>query len=135
MARSAEPPIIALLACVDARIDTCELRGERRRYNYVVRTAGSILAEPEQQMLELAVKNGVRVVALTTHGDRAAEKVARDPALRARFPVIAAEVDARAQRIAQFEACPAIRQALAAGQLEIYRAHIETGTERLLVRR
>ena len=44
---------------MDARIYTNELVGDTRRYYYIVRTAGSVLAPPEQEMLELAVLNGV----------------------------------------------------------------------------
>lgn len=36
-----------------------------------------------EEMLELAVANGVKVVVLATHTDCAAEKVAGDPALAA----------------------------------------------------
>jgi hypothetical protein len=41
--RTARHPVVAILACMDARIDTSELVGDTRRYYYVVRTAGSVL--------------------------------------------------------------------------------------------
>ena len=59
---------------MDARIDTNELTGDTRHYYYVIRTAGSVLSEREEEMLELAVENGVELVVLTTHSDCAAEK-------------------------------------------------------------
>src|SRR3990167_8822225 len=37
--RTAEHPMVALLVCMDARIDTTELAGDTRGYYYVVRTA------------------------------------------------------------------------------------------------
>ena len=58
--RTARHPVVAILACMDARIDTSELVGDTRRYYYVVRTAGSVLSPAEQEMLELAVLNGVK---------------------------------------------------------------------------
>ena len=42
--RTARHPVVAILACMDARIDTSELVGDTRRYYYVVRTAGSVLS-------------------------------------------------------------------------------------------
>ena len=52
--RSTEHPLVAMLVCMDARIDTNELAGDTRRYYYVVRTAGSVVGDREQEMLELA---------------------------------------------------------------------------------
>lgn len=40
------------------------------------------MAAEEEEMLDLAVANGVKVIVLTRHSDCAAEKVAKDPALR-----------------------------------------------------
>jgi hypothetical protein len=40
------------------------------------------MAAEEEEMLDLAVANGVKVIALTRHSDCAAEKVVKDPALR-----------------------------------------------------
>lgn len=130
--RSTEHPLVALLVCMDGRLDTSELVGDTRRYYYVVRTAGSVLGLPEQEMLELAVQNGVRVVVLTTHSDCAAERAAHSPEQRQRFPALVSLVDQRKQRIAQFMARPLIRAALAAGRLEIKYARIDTHTERLV---
>ena len=49
--RTARHPVVAILACMDARIDTSELVGDTRRYYYVIRTAGSVLSPAEQEML------------------------------------------------------------------------------------
>jgi len=130
--RSTEHPVVAILACMDARIDTAELVGDTRRYYYIVRTAGSLLSPAEQEMLELAVLNGVRVIVLTTHTDCAAEKVAASPEKRAQFPEIVALLDQREKLIAEFKARPIIRDALARGELQIHRARIDTATDRVL---
>ena len=74
--RTVRKPLVAILACMDARIDISELVGDTRRYYYIVRTAGSVLSPAEQDMLELAVMNGVKIVVLTTHTDCAAEAAA-----------------------------------------------------------
>lgn len=130
--RSTEHPVAAILACMDARIDTAELVGDTRRYYYVVRTAGSLLSLPEQEMMELAVLNGVRVIVLTTHTDCAAEAVAASPEKRAKFPEIVSLLDRREELVEQFKARPIIRDAIARGDLEIHRARIDTNTDRLI---
>ena len=71
---------------MDARIDTNELLGDTRHYYYIIRTAGSVLSPREEEMLELAVENGVKLVVLTTHSDCAAEKAASEPETRKRYP-------------------------------------------------
>lgn len=131
--RTARHPVVAVLACMDARIDTSELMGDTRRYYYVVRTAGSVLSPAEQEMLELAVLNGVKIVLLTTHTDCAAEAAAADPELRAKFPALTALMDEREQRVEEFMARPTIRDAIAAGELQIKHARIDTTTDRLVV--
>jgi hypothetical protein len=131
--RTVRHPVVALLACMDARIDTSELVGDTRRYYYVVRTAGSVLAPPEQEMLELAVVNGVKVVVLTSHTDCAAEGAAADPELREKFPALAELMDKRTQHIEDFMQRPIIREAIEAGELTIKYARIDTDTDRLVI--
>ena len=131
--RTVRHPVVAILACMDARIDTSELVGDTRRYYYIVRTAGSALAPAEQEMLELAVVNGVKVVVLTTHTDCAAEGAAADPELRAKFPALAELMDKRTQHIDDFMERPIIREAIEAGELTIKYARIDTATDRLVV--
>ncbi len=126
--RSTHHPVVAVMVCMDARIDTNELMGDTRKYYYVIRTAGSVLGEREEEMLELAVENGVRVVLFTTHTECAAERVAADPASRAHYPALAAAVDERARRIAVFLARPAIARRVRAGELLVRRAEIDTHT-------
>jgi carbonic anhydrase len=118
---------------MDARIDTSELVGDTRRYYYVVRTAGSVLSPAEQEMLELAVINGVKIILLTTHTDCAAEGAAADPELREDFPALIALMDERARRVEEFMARPTIRDAIAAGELQVKHARIDTSTDRLVV--
>lgn len=124
--RSTHHPVIAVVVCMDARIDTNELMGDTRKYYYVIRTAGSVVSEHEEEMLELAVANGVRVVLFTTHTECAAERVAADPATRAQYPALSAAVEERERRIAEFLARPAIAARVRAGQLIVRRAEIDT---------
>ena len=131
--RTTRHPVVAILACMDARIDTSELVGDTRRYYYVVRTAGSVLSPAEQEMLELAVLNGVQVIVLTTHTDCAAEAAAADPELRKKFPALIGLMDEREQRIDEFKARPIIRDAIAEGKLVIKHARIDTSTDKLVV--
>ena len=131
--RTERHPVVAILACMDARIDTSELVGDTRRYYYVVRTAGSVLSPAEQEMLELAVVNGVKIILLTTHTDCAAEAAAADPVARKKFPALISLMDERERRVEEFMARPAIRDAIAAGELQIKHARIDTSTDRLVV--
>lgn len=132
--RTERHPLVALLVCMDARIDTNELVGDTRRYYYVVRTAGSVMSEREEEMLELAVANGVKLVVLTTHSDCAAERVAASAELRPRFPALARAVDERDAGVAKFLNRPAIAAAVAGGELAVKRVSIETLNDRLLAR-
>ena len=116
--RTPRHPVVAVLACMDARIDISELVGDTRRYYYVVRTAGSVLSPAEQDMLELAVLNGVKIIVLTTHTDCAAEAAAADPELREKFPALISLMDERVRRVEEFMARPTIRDAIAEGKLQ-----------------
>jgi carbonic anhydrase len=130
--RSTEHPVIAMLVCMDARIDTSELAGDTRRYYYVVRTAGSVLGVQEQEMLELAVQNGVKVIILTRHTDCAAEKAAADPEKRKAYPALTTAVDERDQRVAEFLARPVIADRIAKGELLVKNLTIDTTSDRLI---
>jgi hypothetical protein len=130
--RTTHHPLVAIVACMDARIDTNELAGDTRKYYYVIRTAGSVLAEKEEEMLELAVENGVKVVVLTTHTDCAAERAAKDPAQRARLPFLTQAVDERDARIHELLERPAIKTRMADGRLLVKLVDIDTMTERML---
>lgn len=127
--RSTNHPLVAMLVCMDARIDTNELAGDTRRNYYVVRTAGSVISPEEGDMLELAVTNGVKLVVLTRHTDCAAEKAAKSPELRARFPALVASVDEREQRVKEFLARPTIAARLASGELLVKEVLIDTSNE------
>jgi hypothetical protein len=124
--RTARHPVIAMVACMDARIDTNEIAGDTRRYSYVLRLAGSVLSEKEEEMLELAVANGVKVVVFTTHTDCAAEKVAADPERRKLFPRLSAAVDERSKRFDEFLARPVIQQKVAAQSLLVKWMDLDT---------
>jgi carbonic anhydrase len=130
--RSTEHPMVALLVCMDARIDTSELAGDTRHYYYVIRTAGSVLGDEEQEMLELAVRSGVKVLVLTRHTDCAAEAVAADPVKRAQFPKLSAAVDVRSAHVEAFLARPYIAEQIASGELLVEQLFIDTRTDQLL---
>ncbi len=129
--RSTHHPLVAMLVCMDARIDTLELTGDTRKYYYVIRNAGSVISEREEEMLELAVANGVKLVLLTSHSDCAAEKAAADPETRARYPKLVAAIAEREQRIRELLARPAIAAKIAAGELLVKRMRIDTSTDHL----
>src|SRR5690606_38467788 len=130
--RSTEHPVVALLLCMDARIDSSELAGDTRKYYYIVRTAGSVLGDTEQEMLELAVLNGVRLVVLTRHTDCAAEALARDPSRRNTFPALTAAVVEHDRRVAQFLSRPVIAERIGDGRLLVKRMVIDTNTDHLI---
>lgn len=129
--RSVMHPVVALVACMDGRLDTNEIVGDTRRFYYVLRTAGSVLSVMEEEMLELTVNNGVKVVVFTTHTDCAADKVARDPAKRAIYPQLSAAVDERKARFEEFLARPAIRERRDKGDLLVKWMDLNTATERV----
>lgn len=130
--RTVTHPVVALLVCMDARIDTNELVGDTRRNYYVVRTAGSVMSAEEEDMLELAVANGVKVIVVTRHTDCAAEKAAADAAKRAQYPALTTAVDERQQRLTEFLARPAVASRIASGELLVKQMLIETPTEQLV---
>lgn len=132
--RSTRHPVIAMVACMDARLDTNEIAGDTRRYYYVLRLAGSALAPKDEEMLALAVRNGVRVVVFTTHTDCAAEKVAADPERRKDFPALSKAVEERQARFEEFLALPVIRERLAAKELLVKWVDLDTLNERVLPR-
>jgi carbonic anhydrase len=130
--RTPRHPLVAIVACMDARIDTSELTGDTRKYYYIVRTAGSVLEEKEEEMLELAVENGVKVVVLTTHSDCAAERAAKDAAMRQRLPALTQAVDERDRRVRELLERPNIKSRIAAGTLLVKMVNIDTMTEQIL---
>lgn len=127
--RSKHHPKVAILACMDARIDTSELIGDTRGYYYVVRTAGSVISPIEQDMLELAVLNGVEVVILTSHTDCAAEKAAQDETLKKQLPSLTQAVLHREAMETQFLKRPNIAKRIQEGKLLVVSAEINTHNE------
>ena len=130
--RTARHPLVAIVECMDGRLDTHEVVGDTRTYYYVLRLAGSVLSEREGEMLELAVENGVKLVVWTRHSDCAAEKAASAPETRERYPALAHAVDEREARFEEFLARPAIAERIAAGELVVKIADIDTATDRLV---
>jgi carbonic anhydrase len=131
--RTPRHPLVAIVACMDGRLDTSEMVGDTRTYYYVLRSAGSVLSTREQEMLELAVQNGVKLVVWTRHTDCAAENVAATPALREQFPALAAAVDEREARFEEFLARPGIDSRIAAGELAVKVVDVDTRTDRIEV--
>lgn len=132
--RSTRHPLVAMVVCMDARIDTSELLGDTRKYYYIIRTAGSVLSPKEEEMLELAAENGVKAIVLTTHSECAAEKAAKDPASRARFPELTAAVDERSARARALIERPALATKIQEGTLIVKHAHIDTATDEIIIR-
>ncbi|MCB0331525.1 MAG: hypothetical protein KDD70_17760, partial [Bdellovibrionales bacterium] len=129
--RTSRHPLVALVACMDQRIDTAELTGDTRMYYYVIRTAGSILSEREQEMLELAVANGVKLILLTTHTDCAAEGAAASPESRALYPAMTQGVDNRENRFREFLERPVIAKRVANGELLIKEVLVDSKTRKM----
>lgn len=129
--RTPRHPVVAMLVCMDGRIDTNEVAGDTRTDYYVVRTAGSIIEPEEADMLELAVANGVKLVVLTRHTDCAAEKAAANPESREKYPALVASVDHRADRLQAFLQRPLIAQRLASGDLVVKQLMLDTTNGRL----
>lgn len=130
--RTTHHPPIAMLLCMDARIDVNDLTGDTRLEYYVVRTAGSVIGPAEAEMLELAADKGVKLIVLTRHTDCAAEKAAADPAAREKYPALTYGVEQRDQRVREFLARPSIAARIASGDLIVKELVVDTKTERLL---
>ena len=129
--RTSRHPLVATVLCMDARLDSAELMGDTRKYYYTLRTAGSVLSESTQDMLALAVANGVRVIVWTTHTDCAAEKVANSPQEPAKFPHLRDAVHDREAQLDVFLHRPDIAPRLADGTLSVVTARVDTETGRL----
>lgn len=132
--RSTRHPLVALVTCMDSRLDTNEIAGDTRRYYYVLRLAGSVLADKEEEMLELAVANGVRVVVFTTHTQCAADRAAQDPAQRKRYPKLTEAVEQRQARFREFLDRPTIRNQREGGKLLVKWVDLDTQNERVMMR-
>jgi hypothetical protein len=129
--RSVRHPVVAMVTCMDARLDTNEIAGDTRRYYYVLRLAGSVISVVEEEMLELAVSNGVKVVVFTTHTDCAAEKVAKDSVQRASFPNLSKGIDEREAKFREFLSRPLIREKLLQNHLLVKWMDLDTANERV----
>lgn len=130
--RTSRHPVVAMVTCMDSRLDTNEIAGDTRRYYYILRLAGSVLSLKEEEMLELAVDNGVEVVVFTTHSDCAAEKAAKDAEKRRRYPNLVQAIAEREARFEEFLARPGIREKSASGHLLVKWMDLDTATERVM---
>ena len=133
--RSVRHPVVALVTCMDARLDTNEIAGDTRRYYYVLRLAGSVLSPKEEEMLELAVNNGVEVVVFTTHTDCAAEKAARNAAQRKLYPNLVRAIEEREARFQEFLERPGVKKRAEEGHLLVKWMDLDTSTERVFPHR
>ena len=77
-------------------------------------------------MLVLAVANGVKVIALTTHSDCAAEKIAADAEKRKDYPALCAAVDSREERVEELLRRPLIADRMRRGELIIEWLNVDT---------
>ena len=127
--RSTHHPLVAIVMCMDARLDTNEIAGDTRRYYYVLRLAGSVISAKEEDMLELAVANGTKLVIFTTHSDCAAEKVSKDPREAALYPHLTQAVRERTAHFEEFLSRPNIQKRIRGGELLVKAMHIDTATE------
>jgi hypothetical protein len=71
------------------------------------------------------------VLVITRHSDCAAEKVAKDPAAREKYPVLAKAVDERDGKVKAFLARPVIAEKIASGKLIVKEVLIKTENEHL----
>lgn len=126
-------PLAALVICMDSRLDTNEIIGDTRKYYYIIRTAGSVIREKEEEMLELAVDNGVKLILFTTHTNCAAEAIASHPEKKKEFPFITSAVENREIELQKFLKRPKIAKKIAEGQLSVRRAHLDTDTEKMTI--
>jgi hypothetical protein len=130
--RSTHHPLAAMVVCMDARLDTNEIAGDTRRYYYILRLAGSVIAPKEEEMLELAISNGTKVVLFMTHSDCAAEKAAADPVQRALYPNMIQALSERKSRFKEFLARENVQRRIAKGELLVKWMHIDTNTDRIV---
>jgi hypothetical protein len=130
--RTSRHPVVAMVACMDARLDTNEIAGDTRRYYYVLRLAGSVLSEKEEEMLELAVANGVKVVVFTTHTDCAAEKAAADAQKSMWYPHLTRAIKERQARFDEFLGRDKIKERMNKGELLVKWMDLDTRNERVV---
>ena len=130
--RTPRHPLVAMVTCMDARLDTSEIAGDTRRYYYILRLAGSVLEPKEEEMLELAVANGTKVVVFTTHTDCAAERMAADVTQRPHYPALTAALEEREMRIQEFLERPAIKEKILQRELLVKRMKLDTATDRVV---
>jgi len=124
-------PLVAMVTCMDARLDTTEIAGDTRRHYYILRLTGSVLAPKEEEMLEPAVANGAKVVVFTTHPDCAAEGMAADPEQRPHYTALTAALEEREIRLEEFKNRTVIREKIAAGELVVKTMELDTATDRV----
>lgn len=129
--RTVRHPVVAMVTCMDARLDTNEIAGDTRHYYYVLRLAGSVLSVKEEEMLELAADNGVEVIVFTTHSDCAAEKASKNQEQRDRYPNLVKAIDEREARFQEFLNRPSVKGKTGSGHLLVKWMDLDTQTERV----
>lgn len=124
--RSVQHPKIAILTCMDARLDTVELMGDTRRSYYTIRSAGSVMDPLQQEMLELSVEGGVNVIVLTKHTDCAAEKAVKDGLRSLRYKHLSDKIRSREQDIHNLLNRELISSKIKKGELIVLDAIVRT---------
>ncbi|MCU0823074.1 MAG: hypothetical protein MUF77_00345 [Leptospira sp.] len=129
--RTNRHPMITMLICMDSRIDTTEIFGDTRKFYYIIRNAGSTLSDKEEDMIELTVRNGVRLIILTTHTDCAAEKVYNSATEKKHYNALAVAMKERKLRFKNLRKRPFLAHKLDSGELKIIELHVDTVSGKL----
>ena len=126
-------PLVAIVTCIDSRIDTNDMLGDTRKFYFIIRNAGSIIEEKEEEMLELAVSKGVKLIVFTRHTNCAAESIKSNPIARLDYPFISKSIEMHEANIRRFLNRPKIKSKISEGKLSIRHAVMDTKTKRLIL--
>jgi uncharacterized protein YggL (DUF469 family) len=106
---------------------------DTRKFYFIIRNAGSIIEEKEEEMLELAVSKGVKLIVFTRHTNCAAESIKSNPIARLDYPFISKSIEMREANIRRFLNRPKIKSKISEGKLSIRHAVMDTKTKRLIL--
>ncbi len=113
-----------------------EVCADPRKNRVVITTLGSALPASVLDMLRVAVlEKKAKVIFYTTHTDCAAEKIARDAKLRAKYPLLANDVDCRFERLQQFVDDPEIAQLIRTEKLIVVHCLVDIHSVEMTVQK
>ncbi len=127
--RTPRHPEMAIVMCMDRRLDPVEVVADTRMFYYVIRNAGATIGPKEQENLEVAVRQGAGVVLFTRHSDCAGETLASDSKVAPLFPETVHAIEERDMRLRQFLARPYIQERVKTGRLLVKIMDIDTMNE------